>query len=147
MSVKKKVNVIIGDRMYTLSGYEEKEYLEQVASYINKKIDEGKALEYWKNLGKEMQTVLIGINMADDYFKARDRVTSLEDEMKHKDQEVYNLKHDLVQNQVKTQDLEDRLKSLEEENRELKLNKTKLEASLEDALLGTPDDGAGKKND
>ena len=31
MSAKKSVNVIIGDKMYTLSGYEEKEYLEQVA--------------------------------------------------------------------------------------------------------------------
>ena len=45
MSAKKSVNVVIGDKLYTLSGYEEKEYLEQVASYINGKIDEN-FLEY-----------------------------------------------------------------------------------------------------
>ena len=45
MSAKKSVNVVIGDKLYTLSGYEEKEYLEQVASYINGKIDENGAID------------------------------------------------------------------------------------------------------
>ena len=83
-----------------------------------------------------MKTVLLELNIADDYFKARDRVMSMEAEMKQKDQEIYNLKHELVSLQVKDNEMENQLQDLEDENRDLKLTKSKLEASLEDALLG-----------
>ena len=122
--------------MYNLSGYEEKEYLEKVASYINQKIDEVQELQYYKQLNTDMKTVLLELNIADDYFKARDRVMSMEEEMKQKDQEIYNLKHELVSLQVKDNEMENQLRDLEDENRDLKLTKSKLEASLEDALLG-----------
>mgnify|MGYP006365662751 FL=1 len=122
--------------MYNLSGYEEKEYLEKVASYINQKIDEVQELQYYKQLNTDMKTVLLELNIADDYFKARDRVMSMEAEMKQKDQEIYNLKHELVSLQVKDNEMENQLRDLEDENRDLKLTKSKLEASLEDALLG-----------
>ena len=136
MSAKKSVNVVIGNHMYNLSGYEEKEYLEKVASYINRKIDEVQELQYYKQLNTDMKTVLLELNIADDYFKARDRVMSMEAEMKQKDQEIYNLKHELVSLQVKDNEMENQLRDLEDENRDLKLTKSKLEASLEDALLG-----------
>lgn len=136
MSAKKSVNVVIGNHMYNLSGYEEKEYLEKIASYINQKIDEVQELQYYKQLNTDMKTVLLELNIADDYFKARDRVMSMEAEMKQKDQEIYNLKHELVSLQVKDNEMENQLRDLEDENRDLKLTKSKLEASLEDALLG-----------
>ena len=136
MSAKKSVNVVIGNHMYNLSGYEEKEYLEKVASYINQKIDQVQELQYYKQLNTDMKTVLLELNIADDYFKARDRVMSMEAEMKQKDQEIYNLKHELVSLQVKDNEMENQLRDLEDENRDLKLTKSKLEASLEDALLG-----------
>ena len=136
MSAKKSVNVVIGNHMYNLSGYEEKEYLEKVASYINQKIDEVQELQYYKQLNTDMKTVLLELNIADDYFKARDRVMSMEAEMKQKDQKIYNLKHELVSLQVKDNEMENQLRDLEDENRDLKLTKSKLEASLEDALLG-----------
>lgn len=136
MSAKKSVNVVIGNHMYNLSGYEEKDYLEKVASYINQKIDEVQELQYYKQLNTDMKTVLLELNIADDYFKARDRVMSMEAEMKQKDQEIYNLKHELVSLQVKDNEMENQLRDLEDENRDLKLTKSKLEASLEDALLG-----------
>ena len=136
MSAKKSVNVVIGNHMYNLSGYEEKEYLEKVASYINQKIDEVQELQYYKQLNTDMKTVLLELNIADDYFKARDRVMSMEAEMKQKDQEIYNLKHELVSLQIKDNEMENQLRDLEDENRDLKLTKSKLEASLEDALLG-----------
>ena len=136
MSAKKSVNVVIGNHMYNLSGYEEKEYLEKVASYINQKIDEVQELQDYKQLNTDMKTVLLELNIADDYFKARDRVMSMEAEMKQKDQEIYNLKHELVSLQVKDNEMENQLRDLEDENRDLKLTKSKLEASLEDALLG-----------
>ncbi|MBP7058867.1 MAG: cell division protein ZapA [Lachnospiraceae bacterium] len=142
MSAKKSTNVIIGNKMYTLSGYEEEEYLHKVATYINHKIEEVEKLDNYKQLSTDMKTVMLNLNLADDYFKAKDRVESNEQDLKHKDQEIYNLKHELVTNQVTTEELEKQISDLKEENQELKLHKAKLEASLEDALLGTGDSGS-----
>ncbi len=142
MSAKKSTNVIIGNKMYTLSGYEEEEYLHKVATYINHKIEEVEKLDNYKQLSTDMKTVMLNLNLADDYFKAKDRVESNEQDLKHKDQEIYNLKHELVTNQVTTEELEKQISDLKEENQELKLHKVKLEASLEDALLGTGDSGS-----
>ena len=136
MSAKTSTEVVIDGKVYTLSGYEGEDYLQKVASYINGKISELEAVEEYRHITPNMKNTLIQLNIADDYFKARDRVMSMEAEMKQKDQEIYNLKHELVSLQVKDNEMENQLRDLEDENRDLKLTKSKLEASLEDALLG-----------
>ena len=40
MAAKTDTEVIIGGKVFTLSGYESEEYLQKVASYINNKIAE-----------------------------------------------------------------------------------------------------------
>ena len=142
MSEKSSAEVIIGGKVYTLSGYEGEEYLQKVAAYINNKINEFDSVD--------RQNVLLQLNIADDYFKAKAQVEKLEQDIEMKDREIYNLKHDLISNQIKTESDEKTLTELQAENKELLLskakleaankelllNKTKLEASLEDALLG-----------
>jgi len=51
------------------------------------------------------------------------------------------LKHDLISNQIRSDSADERIKELEIENKELLLNKARLEATLEDALL----EGIGTK--
>ena len=88
-----------------------------------------------------MKSTLIQLNIADDYFKAKAQVEKLERDIELKDKEIYDLKHDLISNQIKTETAESTMKELEAENRELLLNKARLEATLEDNLL----DGKAKK--
>ena len=76
-----------------------------------------------------MKNTLIQLNIADDYFKAKDQVTKLENDLEQKEKEIYDLKHDLISNQVKTETAEASLKELEAANKELLLNKARLEAS------------------
>ena len=40
MAAKKDIQVVIGGKVYTLSGYESEEYLQRIALYINNKMDE-----------------------------------------------------------------------------------------------------------
>ena len=40
MSPKTDTEVIIGGKVFTLSGYESEEYMQKIASYINNKINE-----------------------------------------------------------------------------------------------------------
>ena len=68
-----------------------------------------------------------------------DEVEKLEQDLEVKDREIYDLKHELISNQIRMESDAKSLKDLEKENKELLLNKTRLEATLEDALLGKVD--------
>ena len=136
MAEKTSAEVIIGGKVYTLSGYEGEEYLQRVATYINNKINEFNSMEELRRFPSDMKATLLQLNIADDYFKAKAQIDKLEQEIEQKDKEIYDLKHDLISNQIKTESDEKSLKELETQNRELLLNKAKLEASLEEALLG-----------
>jgi len=115
MAVKTDAEVIIGGKVYTLCGYESEEYLQKVASYINSKLAEYNAMEGFRRASLDMQNVLIQINLADDYFKAKKQIASMEEEMEAKDKEVYDLKHELVTTQIKMENLDKSLKSAKED--------------------------------
>ena len=110
MSAKTSAEVVIDGKVYTLSGYEGEEYLQKVAAYINNKIIEFDAIEDYRHLPLNMKNTLIQLNIADDYFKAKDQVTKLENDLEQKEKEIYDLKHDLISNQVKTETAEASLK-------------------------------------
>ena len=141
MSAKTSAEVVIDGKVYTLSGYEGEEYLQKVAGYINGKISEFDKMENARHLPANMKGTLIQLNIADDYFKAKAQVEKLERDLQMKDRELYDLKHDLISNQIKTESADERIRQLEAENRELLLNKARLEATLEDALV----EGIGSK--
>jgi cell division protein ZapA len=135
MSAKTSTEVVIDGKVFTLSGYEGTEYLQKVAGYINDKISEFDSLEDYRHFPLNMKATLIQLNIADDYFKAKSQVEKLEHDLELKEKEIYDLKHDLISNQIKTETAEESLKKIEAENRELLLNKARLEATLEDTLL------------
>ena len=141
MSAKTSAEVVIDGKVYTLSGYEGEEYLQKVAAYINNKISEYDAIEDFRHLPLNMKSTYIQLNIADDYFKAKSHVEKLEKDLEIKEKEIYDLKHDLISNQIKAESAEASLKELEAENKDLLLNKARLEATLEDTLL----DGKTKK--
>lgn len=71
MAAKKSTDVMIAGKVYTLSGYEEEGYLQRVASYINAKISEITEREEFRRIPNDMKSILIQLNIADDYFKAK----------------------------------------------------------------------------
>jgi cell division protein ZapA len=138
MSAKTSAEVVIDGKVYTLSGYEGEEYLQKVAAYINNKLNEFNEIDDYKYIPLNMKNTLIQLNIADDYFKAKEQVEKLERDLEKKEKEIYDLKHDLISNQVKTESAEESVKELQAQNKELLLNKERLEAALEDKLLGNP---------
>ena len=136
MASKKSTEVLIGGKVYTLSGYEEEEYLTQIAAYINSKLAEINEREDFKKLSSDMKSTLVEINIADEYFKAKKKIEKFESEMEQKEEELYELKHDLISHQLRLEDVDERIKKLEDENKHLLKTKSRLESSLEDVLLG-----------
>lgn len=123
MAIKTDTEVIIGGKVFTLSGYESEEYLQRVASYINNKLSEYSKLDAFRRQPFDRQCVLMELNIADDYFKARKQVSLLEDELKAKEKELYDLKHELIASQIKLENTE---KSLKAAHKELNENSKKI---------------------
>ena len=133
MSTKTSADVIIGGKVYTLSGYESEAYLQKVATYINNKMNEFEQLPDYRHFPADMKSTLLALNIADDYFKAKQQAEKLEEDLDARNKEIYDLKHELVSAQIKTESLEKSLPEVEKTNKELLLTQARLETSLEDA--------------
>ena len=102
MSAKTDTEVIIGGKVLTVSGNESAEYLQRVAAYINNKLNEYNKMDSFKRQSLDKQNMLIQLNMADDYFKAKNQIELLEQDLRAKENELYDLKHELIAAQIKT---------------------------------------------
>jgi cell division protein ZapA len=130
MSSKNKTEVLIDGKIYTLSGYESEEYLQRVATYINNKLAELKKLDGYARLSQELKSILLELNVADDYFKAKNQVEMVEEELAQKDHELYDLKHELISTQIKLEDAAKELEALKEQATEYQKQIVKLETEL-----------------
>jgi cell division protein ZapA len=139
MSPTNDTQVLIGGNVYTLSGSESEEYIQRVALYINNKLDEIMESDNAKQLNTRLISVLLDINIADDFFKAKDRIIQLEEELngkkdvheetlQSKDHIITNLQRDLSQ----ALDEQNRLKSvIEYLEKELKNTQKELDEYIE----------------
>ena len=130
MSSKNKTEVLIDGKIYTLSGYESEEYLQRVVTYINNKLAEFKKLDGYGRQSREIKSILLELNIADDYFKAKKQVEMIEDELSQKDRELYDLKHELIGVQIKLEDAQKELESVKSSVTEYQKQIVKLETEL-----------------
>lgn len=131
MSSKNKTEVLIDGKIYTMSGYESEEYLQRVATYLNNKISEIKSMDGYHRLSSDLQAILLNLNTADDYFKAKKQADHLENELTEKDRELYEIKHELISEQIKLESTERALETLQEEAAEYQKRIVQLETQLE----------------
>ena len=89
MAAKKDIQVVIGGKVYTLSGYESEEYLQKIALYINNKMDEMDQISNYRRLSVDMQKTLLELNMADDYYKAKRQIELLETDIEENTQQSF----------------------------------------------------------
>ncbi len=101
MAQKTDISVVINGKVYTLSGFEGEEYLQNIASYINGKISECRTSEQYRRMNSEYQNMLLSINIADDYFKAKSRADQVAKDDSEKEQQLYDLRHEVIESQIK----------------------------------------------
>ena len=130
MSSKNNTEVILGGKVFTLSGYESEEYLQKVASYINNKLAEYSKEDSFRRQNAEVRANLMYLNIADDYFKAKKLGDSLSEEIENKDKEIYDLKHELIAAQIKTDAAEKEITELKKEIAKDQKNIVQLETEL-----------------
>ena len=95
MNEKHYAQVLIDGKIYTLGGAEEAQYLQKVASYINDKTAQLKAKDGFSKQSQEYQSVMIQLNIADDYFKAAEQARESQkqrDDMEKAEEELLKIK-------------------------------------------------------
>ncbi len=100
MKQKNQMEVLIDGKIYKLSGAEEEMYLQRVAAYLNGKIGKLRDEEGFSRLSADYQSVLLQLNIADDYFKEEERARKLEEENSALEKQIYSLKHELIRTQM-----------------------------------------------
>ena len=130
MNKQTDTDVVINGKKYTLSGYESNDYMQKVASYLNDKCAQMAQQTDFRYLDKETQNVLVQLNIADDYFKAKKQGGALESDIEAKDKEMYDLKHELISVQIKLENAERSMDKLKEENKEFQMKIVQLETEI-----------------
>ena len=115
MEAKKYTEVYIAGKVYTLGGFEEEEYLQKVAAYVNSKVTELRSQQGYLKLSPDYQNVLLNLNLADDVFKIRRQVAAAEKKLATQEQEAYHVKHDMVGAQIKMDAMKEDLQSARQE--------------------------------
>lgn len=121
-SINKTV-VRIAGKEYNIKSTESDEYIQRVALYLDKKM--AKITESNSKLSTSMAAVLSALNVADDFFKLRERAMSMEEELK-------NQKEKLVSIENEKNRLQNERDALAEELNQLKLDLVKCETELKE---------------
>ena len=156
MGTKKSTVVVIDKKEYNLSGFEEEDYLQRVAAYINQKITEMNQQDSYKRIPQDMKNLMLNLNLADDYFKAKEQAGTSSEQFSDLGKEIFDLKHQLVDAQMQLDDantkiaeanaklelvkqqneqMQGQVEELEKEKRELTQKNERLSADLEEVLL------------
>ena len=136
--VRTDIPVVINNKVYTLSGFEGEEYLQNIATYINGKIAECKTSEEYRRMNIEYQGVLLALNIADDYFKAKKQADTLESDMEVKDKQLYDIKHQLIAAQIQNESLQKEIDELKLKLNDAQKDTIRLEARLTEIKESTP---------
>ena len=102
--MKNHSDVLIDGKVYTVCGSESEEYFQQVASYIDHKIAECEKTDDYRYQDARTRSVLLALNIADDFYKAQNRIEALEKEVLERDEQIYKIKHDLISFQMQCED-------------------------------------------
>ena len=130
MASKNYIDVIIDGKIFNIGGFESEAYLQKVASYINNMIMEFKQNENYRMQKMDMQRILLEINIANDYFKAKKQADLLENDLEIKEKEVYDLKHELIVSDSKAEATEKELKEALDKIKELEKEIVRLQTEL-----------------
>lgn len=122
---KNVVSVKIGGNIVELVGVESREYIFNLAQYINKKIDEIQKLTKSVATNSVMMKLLVSINIADDLFKEREINKQTLEQLSKLQKENETLNQTLNEKLLN-------LENLEEENLKLKEHIEALKGKLQE---------------
>lgn len=110
--MENQTKVLIGGQVYTLGSGESEEYMQRVALYLNKKMDDLKNASDMKRMNSRMQSILLAINIVDDLFKVKKHLEEEKKRVAHLSNENKKIQREL---EKARQELDEYLKLLNAE--------------------------------
>lgn len=130
MQKRTETKVIINEKQFCITGIEEEEYLQKIATYLNSKYASAREVKGYKNFDADRKQLLVLINVADDYLKCRQQLADKQSEVEQKDTEMFNLKHDMLADRGRIKELEDQIEALKAARIEDQKKMVRLETEL-----------------
>lgn len=110
MNGKSNTQVLIGGKIFTMSGNENEEYLQKIASYLNRKIAEIDQESVGRRMSADTRELMIQINIADDLMKERELSAQMETDLKQVREELNMTRQELAALQTRYEELTRRKK-------------------------------------
>ncbi|MEE1227400.1 MAG: cell division protein ZapA [Lachnospiraceae bacterium] len=98
---KNKSSVVIDGQVYVIAGEGSDASIHKIASYVDNKITELKKSAGYSKLPKDYQQVLLSINLTEELFRRQEQVEVLTEENSDNQKELYRLKQDIVEKDMK----------------------------------------------
>ncbi|MBR6229183.1 MAG: cell division protein ZapA [Eubacterium sp.] len=128
--------VLIDGRTYTIAGFESDEYLQQVATYINRKLGALKKNKEYNRLDLDMRHALLTINIADDYFKEKQVADDIRGDRELKDKLVLDMKHEIISREDQIDKDDQKIRDLQKKLNEAEKRIVELETTLKNQRAG-----------
>ncbi|SCL94934.1 cell division protein ZapA [Sporanaerobacter sp. PP17-6a] len=113
MTDKKKVDVTIDGRNFTVVGSESEDYIKKIAQYVDNTIKN--VFHNNMRLSNHMAAILAAFNIADEYCKVNQKLKSLEKEVVGPIGNYENVSKELENSRAKIKELEEQLNNNKEE--------------------------------
>lgn len=120
MEKKNEIEVLIGGQVYKLTADESEEYIQKLASYLNKKIAAIYKNKKNPTINQQISSLYLAINITDDYLKAIEKYEKKELEIEAFSEEYLRIEEENQNLKNRNEMLEAEIKSLYKELHEAK---------------------------
>lgn len=124
MTDKRKINVLIDGRNFTVVGSEDERYIRELAAYVDANIK--KLANKNERLSPAMAATLAAVNITDEYFKLQSKHKELEKRAKEPLEKYDILKKELQDSIDRVKEMENRSLSFQDEMIKTKISKEDL---------------------
>ena len=107
---------------------------EKLSSSELNKIAELSEMPGYSRQPMETKHTLISLNITDDYFKAKKQAEIFEQDLQQKDQEMYELKHELIALRMKIEETENKEREAQQQKELLEGKVKELEEEIDKLL-------------
>lgn len=128
MAARNKVEVVIAGKEYTIVGTETNEYIQTVASLVDKKMSE--IIDSNIKLSTSMAAVLTAVNITDELYKSKEEINVLKEELNRNRDNLAKYKDDFERMKKENIRIADDNTGLINKNSVLKIEFAKKEAEL-----------------
>lgn len=124
MTEKRRINVLIDGRSFTIVGAEDEKYIRELASYVDLNIK--KLANKNEKLSPAMAVTLAAVNIADEYYRLQEKYKELDKRAKEPLEKYDILKEELFESNERVKEMENRSLSFQDEMIKTKLSKEDL---------------------